>query len=356
MTPISTSCHVWACSDPAADLAEISASHDERQVFALADTTTASLCLPRLRLHIPPERVITIPAGDEHKDYHSLLHVWQTLSDAGATRHALLICVGGGMVCDLGGFAAATFKRGIECCNVPTTLLAQVDASLGGKTGMNLGDLKNEVGAFRQPDHVLIDTALLDTLDRDNMLSGAAEMIKHGCIADVTHLEEALAIDFEHPDLTALAPLVARSIAIKEAVVEADPHEQGPRKALNFGHTLGHAFETLCLRRGTPTLHGHAVAWGMVCELMLSEQLAGLPTPAAFYVAERIDSLYGRPPFTPDDADQLAELTRHDKKNADTSHINFTLLPRLGEALVDQTATTDLVSRLLRRYLAKHND
>lgn len=327
--------------------------YDASQLFVLCDEHTAELCLPLLSgaIAVPDGHLITLPPGDDHKNLDSCRQVWQRLSEGGATRHATLLNLGGGMICDLGGFCASTFKRGIGFVNIPTTLLAQVDASLGGKTGVNLGDLKNEIGVFRQADLVLVSTEWLTTLDEANRLSGLAEMLKHGCIASTPHLDALLWTDIAHCAPRQLAPLVADSIAIKERVVLSDPEETGLRKALNFGHTAGHAFETLALRRGQPVLHGWAVAWGMVCELMLSEQLAGLPTPAAFCVAERINALYGKPPFEPDDVPQLLELMHHDKKNSSAEHINFTLLPRLGQVSIDQTVEDNDIVVLINKYL-----
>ncbi len=352
MNIISDDCHVYASVNVRADLAELLQDRDPGQTFLLTDEGSFAHCLPAIGGAgvVPEGHVIVIPSSDDHKDYTSALKIWESLSSHGATRKALLVNLGGGMPCDLGGFCAATFKRGIEFINIPTTLLAQVDASLGGKTGMNLGSLKNEIGVFAMASHVLINADFLRTLDRANMLSGFAEMIKHALIHDKDELEVLLSFDFDNVDYEALHRLVGRSIMIKDYFVKADPQERGLRKALNFGHTFGHAFETFAMRHGRPVLHGVAVAYGMVCEILLSRDKAGLPASVADSLARRVCRLYGKPRVTMADAPELLELMRHDKKN-DTRGINFTLLPSVGDVLVNQTATEGEIEAVLNQYL-----
>ena len=231
--------------------------HPDR-LFVLTDNNTSRLCWPVVKDYgcLAAAQLITIPAGDEHKNLTSLSHVWEQLQQGGATRHSLMVCLGGGMVTDLGGFAASTFKRGIAFINIPTTLLAMVDASVGGKTGINFCGLKNEVGVFSEAQAVIICTRFLQTLDMQNVLSGYAEMLKHGLISNKEHWAELLRFPIENLNREevqdssdgqdpsgGLASLLARSVAVKERIVEADPHEQGLRKALNLGHTIGHAIE-----------------------------------------------------------------------------------------------------------------
>ena len=244
--------------------------HDK--LFILTDEHTHRLCRPHLD-GIPAldgAEEIIIGAEDVHKNLETLAAVWQALSEKGASRHSLLINLGGGMVTDLGGFAASTFKRGIAYINVPTTLLAMVDASVGGKTGINFNGLKNEIGVFAPAACVLLETEFLRSLDDHNFFSGYAEMLKHGLISTPEHLAELLAFDTEKIDYTLLKSMVGRSVQVKERIVEEDPLEHGIRKALNLGHTVGHAFESLALAENRPVLHGYAVAWGLVCELYLS--------------------------------------------------------------------------------------
>lgn len=354
MNIISEDCHVFGTTDVAADLRALLSYRQPAQTFLLADEGSAKNCMGGLGSAcelIPEGNRLTIAAGDDAKDYTTALKIWEFLSSRGATRKALLINLGGGMPCDLGGFCAATFKRGIEFINIPTTLLAQVDASLGGKTGMNLGSLKNEIGVFAKAGHVLISPDFLRTLDKANLLSGFAEMIKHALIHDESELDALLGFDFCNVDFDALHDMVGRSIMIKDYFVKADPKEQGIRKALNFGHTFGHAFETFGMRHGRPVLHGHAVAFGMACELRLSCQKAGLDHAKADKIIDRIGALYGKPAAEESDSDELVELMRHDKKN-DSRGINFTLLPKVGEVIVNQIAGPDEIKGILRTYLS----
>ena len=314
-------------------------SHDK--TFVLTDTTTRQLCWPLLSSHpgLRHAHHITIPATDTHKNIDTLTKVWGELGDNGATRHSCLICLGGGMVTDLGGFAAATFKRGINYINIPTTLLAMVDASVGGKTGINFRGLKNEVGAFADSECVIIHTPFLSTLDSDNLCSGYAEMLKHGLIADDDTWADLLNFDILHPDLQLLQQMVGQSVAVKERIVEEDPHENGIRKALNLGHTIGHAFESWALKRKQPILHGFAVAYGLVSELYLSCVKTGFPSHKMRATVSYIKEHYGQLPITCDDYPVLLELMTHDKKNQGDT-INFTLLGDIGDIRINQTATT----------------
>ena len=312
--------------------------HD--RLFVLADEQTAQCCWPVIKhfsaLH--EAQLITIPASDAHKDLSSLSLVWQTLSQSGATRHSCLINLGGGMVTDLGGFAAATFKRGINFINLPTTLLAMVDASVGGKTGINFCGLKNEVGVFRQAHATLIDTIFLKTLDMPNICSGYAEMLKHGLISDDETWASLLGYDLLNADPESLRTMVADSVAVKERIVEEDPLEHGIRKALNLGHTVGHAIESWALAKGAPLLHGYAVAYGLVAELFLSSVLAGFPSEKLHSTARFIREAYGTPNILCDDYPALVELMHHDKKNQG-DRINFTLLADVGNILINQDAS-----------------
>lgn len=314
------------------------------RLFVLTDEHTHHLCLPQIK-DIPAMRQaqeIVIGAEDVNKTLETLSQVWQALSQQGATRHSLLINLGGGMVTDLGGFAAATFKRGIAYINIPTTLLAMVDASVGGKTGINFNGLKNEVGAFAPANCVLLETEFLRSLDAHNFFSGYAEMLKHGLISTPQHLDELLAFDTEQPDYVLLKNMVGRSVQVKEDIVEQDPKEHGIRKALNLGHTIGHAFESLALAESRPVLHGYAVAWGLVCELYLSHLQAGFPQDRMRQVIQFIKENYGPFPFTCKHYDHLHELMLHDKKNT-AGVINFTLLKDVGEISLNQTADKDTI-------------
>ena len=322
-------------------LAEAIAECEHDKVFVLADETTAKCCLPVIEKFdgMAEAKRIVIKATDTHKNLDSLSHVWQALSEGGATRHTLLINIGGGMATDLGGFAASTFKRGINYINIPTTLLSMVDASVGGKTGINFLGLKNEIGVFNNAKSVILDTEFLKTLDTENLLSGYAEMLKHGLIKDTKMLGELLSFDIEKPDLAQLQRMVAESVAVKQHIVTEDPTEKGIRKALNLGHTAGHAFESFALKH-TPVLHGYAVAWGLIVELYLSAIKTGFPTDKMRQTVRFILDHYGKMNITCDDYPTLLELMTHDKKNI-AGIINFTLLGGVGDILIDQTATKE---------------
>ena len=322
--------------------------HD--RIFLLADETTAQLCLPVVEGFIclnGAQRVI-IGATDTHKTIESLSQVWEELGKKGATRHTLLINIGGGMVTDLGGFAASTFKRGINYINIPTTLLSMVDASVGGKTGINFRGLKNEIGVFNNAASVILDTQFLRTMDRENILSGYAEMLKHGLISNEPMWAELMNFDVEEPDLGKLRQMVADSVAVKQRIVTEDPTEQGIRKALNLGHTAGHAFESLALTR-KPVLHGYAVAWGLVCELYLSCIKTGFPTDKMRQTVSFIREHYGKMQITCDDYPTLLELMTHDKKNYG-GIINFTLLGGIGDIRINQSATKEEIYEALDFY------
>jgi 3-dehydroquinate synthase len=321
-------------------------------MFILVDETTERCCLPVVEGFgvLKGAQRIVIGATDTHKTLESLAHVWEELGKGGATRHSLLINIGGGMVTDLGGFAASTFKRGINYINIPTTLLAMVDASVGGKTGINFRGLKNEIGVFSNASTVILDTQFLKTLDAENICSGYAEMLKHGLISNEKMWAEL--VNFElgslNPDVSSFKRMLADSVSVKERIVTEDPTEQGIRKALNLGHTIGHAFESLALQR-KPVLHGYAVAWGLVCELYLSSIKTGFPTDKLHQTVGFIKAHYGKMTITCDDYPTLLELMKHDKKNvADT--INFTLLGGIGDIRINQTATKEEIYEALDFY------
>lgn len=330
------------------DLVNAIAECEHDKIFILTDQTTHDMCLPKLQnfLCLKGAQSIVIKAGDTNKTLDSLAEVWTALSQGGATRHSLMINLGGGMVTDLGGFAASTFKRGIDFINIPTTLLAMVDASVGGKTGINFGGLKNEIGVFSDSKFVIINTQFLDTLDHANICSGYAEMLKHGLISDNKHWAELVGFNLAQPDLAQLQRMVAESIKVKERIVTEDPHEHGIRKALNLGHTVGHALESFAMKHGRPVLHGYAVAYGMVCELYLSARKIDFPTDKMHQTVRFILDHYGRLPYTCDDYPELLELMRHDKKNT-SGIINFTLLGGIGDIRINQTATKEEIEEAL---------
>jgi len=376
------------------DLAQAIAETEHDRVFVLTDDITQECCLPKVASLFAKHNAttITIRHDDTNKTLATLADVWTALQRGGATRHSLLVNLGGGMVTDLGGFAAATFKRGINFINIPTTLLAMVDAAVGGKTGINFGGLKNEVGAFANARYVIVNTCFLDTLDTANLCSGYAEMLKHSLISNAQMWAEHVNFDILQPDLAELQRMVAASIAVKEHIVADDPHEHGIRKALNFGHTIGHALEEFSMQqpggavvsarllplaraRTAPTkqeapkggavvsaqllplarartapkntlLHGYAVAFGLIGELYISARKAGFPTARLHQTARFIRENYGAVAFTCDDYPTLLNLMRHDKKNTSDT-INFTLLHDIGDIRINQTATDEEIREAL---------
>ena len=331
-------------------LATAIAECEHDRTFILVDETTERCCLPIVSGLdcVRGAQIIVIGATDSHKTLESLSHVWEALGEGGATRHSLLINIGGGMVTDLGGFAASTFKRGINYINIPTTLLSMVDASVGGKTGINFRGLKNEIGVFSNASTVILDTTFLKTLDAENICSGYAEMLKHGLISNEKMWAELINFDLARPDLQQLQTMVADSVAVKQRIVTEDPLEQGIRKALNLGHTVGHAFESFALKH-SPILHGYAVAYGLISELYLSTVKTGFPSDKMHQTVSFIKEHYGKMTITCDDYPTLLELMTHDKKNV-AGTINFTLLGGIGDIRINQTATKEDIYEALDFY------
>ena len=325
-------------------------AHDS--LLVLVDEITKEYCLPIVNNYecMQKAQVITIQATDTHKTLDTLAHVWNDMQRLGATRHSLMINLGGGMVTDLGGFAASTFKRGIPYINIPTTLLSMVDASVGGKTGINFGGLKNEIGVFNNARCVILDTTFLRTLDQENILSGYAEMLKHGLISEEKMWAELITYPYltDLKDLSTLQRMLADSVAVKQRIVTEDPTEKGIRKALNLGHTAGHAFESFALEH-QPILHGYAVAYGLIVELYLCCIKTGFPQDKMRQTVTFIKEHYGRMSITCDDYPYLLELMHHDKKNVGND-INFTLLGNIGDIRINQTATEEEIKEALDFY------
>jgi len=310
------------------------------KVFILADDNTFKFCYPKLMATINESvPVYCLNPGEQHKHIDSVVKVWEFLNVNGADRKSLLINLGGGVICDLGGFAASTFKRGIDFVQIPTTLLSQVDASVGGKTGINLNSYKNEIGCFSFPKRVIIDTKFLETLDFENMLSGYAEMIKHAFISGEDYYNDLKKLEFIEGkiDYALLLKMVQHSIKIKENVVLADPMEAGLRKILNFGHTVGHAFESFYMGTPNEISHGRAVAYGMAIELYLSHKKAGFPKEKLVESINYLNKVYGKLQFHKSDYERLVELMKHDKKN-EAATINFSFIQDFGKPVFDQLA------------------
>jgi len=329
-------------------LAEWLARPAVSQVFVLVDANTARQCLPLLQKYLPATyQLIEISAGEEYKTLASCDAVWNQLTELRADRHAVLVNLGGGVVTDLGGFAAALYKRGIRFVQVPTTLLAQVDASVGGKTGVDFQGYKNQLGVFQAPAAVFIEPQFLQTLDPRQLKSGYAEVLKHWLIADAEAFGQHRRLGWLTDDWT---PIIRESVALKERIVTQDPLENGPRKLLNFGHTVGHALESyLLLQPGREALHGEAVAAGLVCESWLSVQ-RGLLSPEELDKIETfVFSVFDKLAFVGLETEAIAEFALQDKKNAGTT-INCTLLNGIGSGVYDQPVTLAEIAESLRYY------
>lgn len=311
-------------------------------IFVLVDENTQKFCLPvALQSEkLKDSHLICIPSGDENKNIESAVEIWKYLSENGATRKSLMINLGGGMITDIGGFTASTFKRGIRYINVSTTLLGAVDAATGGKTGINFDGLKNEIGVFAPAETVLINIDFFKTLDDANLRSGYAEMLKHALIDTREEWERVLKFNLDEIDFGQLKDLLNRSFKIKERIVEVDPFEANIRKALNLGHTFGHAFESWSYKVKRPALHGYAVMWGLLCELYLSFIKLNFPKDDLLRLKYLMKEYYGTFEFSCKDYEALFELMTHDKKN-ESKEINFTLLADIGDIHINQTATKE---------------
>lgn len=325
------------------------------KVIVLVDVNTAQYVLPVLTEQskaVAAATVITIKAGDMHKNLDSLQSVWKSLHDAGAARTDVIMNVGGGVVTDLGGFAAATFKRGMQVINVPTTLLGAVDASVGGKTGINFNGCKNEIGAFSEPLASIISTGFFITLPQQELLSGYAEMLKHALLESREELDALMAYSVVYSifDPDRLLTLLQRSVAVKQRIVDTDFTDRGARNALNLGHTIGHAFESLGMKRQSPIPHGYAVVWGCVVSLVVSHLKLGFPTEVLHKFADYVKTNYGAFAFTCDDYNELINFMRNDKKNDSPDRIAFTLLSDVGHPEIKVVVDPDEIKSALDIY------
>lgn len=332
------------------------------QLFVLTDTNTSAYCLPLFADFIGdiPYHLLTLEAGENSKNISSVQVVWDFLLKHRATREALLINLGGGMITDIGGFAAATYMRGIRFVNIPTTLLAMIDASSGGKTGIDYQGIKNIIGTFTQPLATCIHPAFLSTLPARELLSGFAEMLKHALIA--SHEEWIKLLQLAQNELPqqqfiealSFTGALQTSIQIKENIVSQDPHEAGLRKVLNFGHTVGHAIESATLHNTTPhyttlhhTSHGYCVLWGMVAEIYLSVVHTGCPREVLQQITQIMLQWYGKPQCDCKLREQLIQRMYQDKKNSANKTPNFTLLSNIGEPIINQHLNEEDINEAL---------
>jgi 3-dehydroquinate synthase len=321
-------------------------------LFIIVDSNTNELCLPKFLPFIETDlsiEIIEFENGEENKNIQTCVEIWNVLTELGADRKTLIINLGGGVVTDLGGFVASTFKRGVHFIHIPTTLLSMVDASVGGKNGVDLGNLKNQIGVINTPNMVLIDTQYLETMPQNEMRSGLAEMLKHGLIYDKAYWEEFL--DLKAVDFADFDELIYRSVAIKNDIVSQDPTEKNIRKSLNFGHTLGHAIESYFLENENKTtlLHGEAIAVGMVLESYISLDKKLISLEEYKLIKTTIKSIFDDVTFLENDIEPILELLIHDKKN-EYGTIQFALIEGIGKIKINQSVENELILRAFNDY------
>lgn len=322
------------------------------KLFIIVDSNSNEYCLPVFLPQLETDlaiEIIEFDNGESFKNIETCVEIWNVLTELGADRKSLIINVGGGVVTDLGGFVASTFKRGIDFIHIPTTLLSMVDASVGGKNGVDLGNLKNQIGVINVPRMVLIDTHYLETLPQNEMRSGLAEMLKHGLIYDKSYWEKF--IDLSKIDFADFDQLVYDSVIIKNEIVKQDPTENGIRKALNFGHTLGHAIESYFLENENKTtlLHGEAIAAGMILESFISMKKNLVTKEEYAQIKLTIKNIFDDISFEENDLQFIIELLIHDKKN-EYGNIQFTLLDNIGKTKINQEADNELIILAFEDY------
>lgn len=339
--------YVAAALDEAVDAINPSSIH------ILVDVNTEAFVLPLLQMEskaVAKAGVIRIKAGEMFKNLDSLTYIWKQLGDGNANRKSLLINLGGGVITDMGAFAAATFKRGIAFINIPTTLLCAVDACVGGKNGINFNGLKNEIGTFTDPELSIISTTYFRTLTSQELLSGYAEMLKHALISSAELTKKMLAYNVTDYNPDSLLHLLRESVAVKQTFVNTDPHDHADRRALNLGHTIGHAFESLALERKSPISHGYAVAFGTVAALVLSRMKLQFPFEILHSYVAYVRKYYGAFEISCEDYPRLLDFMHRDKKNDTTHSVNATLLVAPGEVKINVPVSDDDITSALDIY------
>lgn len=321
-------------------------------IFILVDSNTNEFCLPKFLPFLATEKaieIIEIESGESEKNITTCVEIWSALTELGGDRKSVIVNVGGGVITDVGGFVASTFKRGIDFIHVPTTLLSMVDASVGGKNGVDLGSLKNQIGVINVPKMVVIDSQYLETLSQIEMRSGLAEMLKHGLIFDKEYWKQFL--DLNALDFADFDTLIRRSVEIKNEIVMQDPTENGIRKALNFGHTLGHAIESYYLENNSKKtlLHGEAIAIGMILESHLSLQKNIISSDEYSQIKNTLKSIYGTIVFEENDKKPILDLLIHDKKN-EYGTIQFALIDGIGKSIINQIADNEMIDKAFEDY------
>ncbi len=328
--------------------------HSYSKLFVLMDENTYEKCYPPLLLstvELSDAELMIIDPGEENKSIEVATQLWRSLNESEADRHSLLINLGGGIITDLGGFVASCFKRGMDFIHIPTSLLAMIDASVGGKTGINLDHFKNQIGLFSTPKQIIIDPHFLETLPQKQLLSAYAEMLKHGLIANKKYWDDLC--NLSQINSTQLQSFIEDSIQIKKRVVEEDPTEKGLRKILNFGHSIGHAIESYYLTSEKAFTHGEAVALGLLAEAYLSVKILNLDPSELKQIEQIIRSHYSFTPIQEDHLEEIANLVMHDKKK-EGSHLNFSLLKKIGQTEINIQVTQNEILNALKYLIHGH--
>lgn len=322
------------------------------KLFIIVDSTTKNVCLPyflsKFTSNIQPV-ILQFEEGESHKNIHTCMKLWEQLTEHGVDRNSLIINLGGGVVTDLGAFVACTIKRGIEFINIPTSLLAMVDASVGGKNGIDLNDIKNQIGVVKNPHSVFIDTLFLKTLPKNQLLSGLAEMLKHGLITSEKYWNKTTQFDIMNSEL--VSSLIWESVEIKNSIVSADPLERQQRKTLNYGHTLGHAIESFSLSQmdRPDLLHGEAIAIGMILSTYISSELIEFPKEKRDLITKEILSFFKKQPFSHNDIDSILNYLKYDKKNQN-GNVSFVLLKDYGEYTLNCNVPNKVIYNAFNYY------
>lgn len=328
-------------------LKEVLHARSYSKLVVLTDVNTQQHCLPLIQDLLPSDAVlITVPAGEQFKTLETCASIWNQMTEAVLDRQALMLNLGGGVIGDMGGFCASVYKRGIPFITIPTTLLSQVDASVGGKLGIDFMGFKNHLGVFQLPETVLIDPTFLETLPQRELRSGYAEVLKHGLIRDAGFFRSLPSTVWEKQDW---ARVIRHSVGIKKAVVEVDPKETGLRKILNFGHTIGHAVESFYLPSSKPLLHGEAIAMGMIAEGFLSFEKIGLSYEELNELSTKLLTVFGKVNLESKDLDSILNLCAQDKKNEGSTQL-FTLLPSIGDCSYNNPVTREEIKHAILYY------
>jgi|TARA_R100000365_G_C2747884_1_gene78321 3-dehydroquinate synthase len=332
---------------PSKSLSEALSSLTFSSLFILTDENTQEYCFPLIKDALPESYFhFTFPAGEKHKNLETCAEIWTEMTEAGLDRKALVLNLGGGVLGDMGGFCASIYKRGVRFINLPTTLLSQVDASVGGKLGVDFEGLKNHLGVFNEPELVLICPQFLNTLPSNELRSGFAEIIKHGLIRDKEYFEN---LDFQNWKENDWKSLISHSVEIKKSVVQEDPKEAGLRKILNFGHTIGHALETHFLDGSNHLLHGEAIAAGMICEAWLSKEKCQMSSADLQKITQNLLEVYGKIRLNKADFEPVLNLCLQDKKN-EGKEILFSLLEKIGSCTYNVPVNKNEIAAALTYY------